>query len=117
MSGVMPRATRKRICGCTSPTCDARSKRTRYGRASSSPSRGWDTVLKLPERGAGAVIGWTTWLGLAGIATGIMVVFRSSLDPVHIALVYLLLVLGASAQCGRSLGLSLALLTFLSFNF
>jgi two-component system sensor histidine kinase KdpD len=46
-----------------------------------------------------------------------MLRFRADLAPVHVALVYLLVVLGGSAQRGRTLGLALAFLTFLGFNF
>jgi two-component system sensor histidine kinase KdpD len=46
-----------------------------------------------------------------------MLPFRTSLDKAHVALVYLLLVLGASARSGRKLGLTLAVTAFFSLNF
>jgi two-component system sensor histidine kinase KdpD len=43
--------------------------------------------------------------------------FRFELDKAHMALVYLLVVLGASARNGRAVGLTIAFLCFLAFNF
>jgi len=62
----------------------------------------------------------TTWvLALAALlaATAGMLALRGHLDKAHIALVYLLVVLGGSAAGGRALGLTLAGLAFLEFNF
>jgi two-component system sensor histidine kinase KdpD len=42
---------------------------------------------------------------------------RSSLDRAHVALIYLLVVLGSSSSGGRALGLALAVAGFLCFNF
>ena len=57
------------------------------------------------------------WAGVLMLATTGMLVLRDSLGEVHIALVYLLVVLGGSTQGGRALGLSLAVAAFLAFNF
>jgi two-component system sensor histidine kinase KdpD len=46
-----------------------------------------------------------------------MLAVRGSLDKAHVALLYLLIVLGASAWGGRALGLSLSIAAFLAFNF
>jgi two-component system sensor histidine kinase KdpD len=46
-----------------------------------------------------------------------MLLVRSRLDKAHVALLFLLVVLGGSAAGGRALGLSLAVTAFLSFNF
>ncbi len=58
---------------------------------------------------------------LAGAAllavTALLWVGRDQLDKTHITLAYLLVVLGASAAGGRILGLSIAALAFLGFNF
>ncbi len=51
------------------------------------------------------------------LATALLLVLRARLDKAQVALVYLLVVLGASARGGRALGLVLAILTFLCFNF
>jgi len=48
--------------------------------------------------------------------TGFMVLFRGRLDKSHVALLYLLLVLGGSARGGRALGLTLAGISFLLFD-
>ena len=50
-------------------------------------------------------------------ATAGMYVIRASLDKAHITLVYLLIVLAASAAGGRALGLTVAALSFLCFDF
>lgn len=50
-------------------------------------------------------------------ATVLMLFVRERLDKVHVALIYLLIVLLGSAAGGRLLGLTLALSAFFSFNF
>jgi two-component system sensor histidine kinase KdpD len=50
-------------------------------------------------------------------ATVLMLVVRERLDKVHVALIYLLIVLLGSAAGGRILGLTLSFAAFLSFNF
>jgi two-component system, OmpR family, sensor histidine kinase KdpD len=57
------------------------------------------------------------WVLLATATTIVLWTFRASLDEAHFALAYLLLVLGASAREGRVVGLVLAVLCFLLFNF
>jgi two-component system sensor histidine kinase KdpD len=60
---------------------------------------------------------WVVWLtGLALVAAAMLLV-RAKLDEAHIALVFLLVVLGGSAAAGRTLGLTLAVVAFLSFNY
>lgn len=54
---------------------------------------------------------------MAALVTAALVPFRDRLDKVHIALVFLLVVLGGSVGGGRALGLTLALATFGAFNF
>jgi two-component system, OmpR family, sensor histidine kinase KdpD len=63
------------------------------------------------------VLQWTAWLGAVLVATFAMYLVRSSLDKVHVTLAFLLLVLGASAAGGRALGLTVAGLGFLCFDF
>ena len=53
---------------------------------------------------------------LIGATVGMYFV-RSSLDKAHFTLVYLLIVLAASAAGGRALGLTIAALSFLCFDF
>jgi two-component system sensor histidine kinase KdpD len=60
---------------------------------------------------------WVLWLlALAGAAATMMAV-RARLDEAHVALVFLLVVLGGSAAAGRALGVTLAVTAFLVFNF
>ncbi len=63
------------------------------------------------------VVRWTAWLGATLFATYAMYLVRASLDKVHVTLAFLLLVLGASAAGGRALGLTVAGLGFLCFDF
>ena len=60
---------------------------------------------------------WLVMLGVLVVATLAMYVVRASLDKAHVALVYLLIVLAASAVGGRALGLAIVTLAFLSFDF
>lgn len=67
---------------------------------------------------SGAVVTrWVTWLGFVVAATIGMYFVRGVLDKAHVTLVFLLVVLGASAAGGRALGLTVASLAFLSFDF
>jgi two-component system sensor histidine kinase KdpD len=71
-------------------------------------------------RAAPAGRSWATlvlWLGLIAVVTAALWLLRPALDKAHLAMAYLLLVLGASARHGRRLGLTLAVVGFLTFNF
>jgi two-component system sensor histidine kinase KdpD len=59
---------------------------------------------------------WALWLGLLALTTVGLVAFRTRLDKSHIALLYLLLVLGGSVGGGRALGFTIAALAFFLFN-
>jgi two-component system sensor histidine kinase KdpD len=60
---------------------------------------------------------WLLWAAaLAGVTAGMLAV-RSSLDTAHVALAYLLVVLGASSRGGRTVGLPIAVVSFFCFNF
>ena len=61
-------------------------------------------------------LGWLGWIALFGGVTLLMLALRDRLDKAHIALAYLLVVLGASARRGRALGLLLSVLSFAAFN-
>jgi two-component system sensor histidine kinase KdpD len=63
------------------------------------------------------VLRWAITLLVLAAATVSMYLVRSSLDKAHVALVYLLVVLAASAAGGRALGLVVAGLAFLCFDF
>jgi two-component system sensor histidine kinase KdpD len=51
------------------------------------------------------------------VATLVMLAFRTRLDKAHVALVYLLVVLGGSAAEGRRVGFALGIAAFVCFNF
>jgi two-component system, OmpR family, sensor histidine kinase KdpD len=57
------------------------------------------------------------WWSVFVASTLILQAFRSQLDKAHVALVLLLVVLGASAAGGRKLGLSLVLASFFVFHY
>ena len=63
------------------------------------------------------VVRWIVWLAILGAVTMLMFVLRPQLEKAHIALGFLIVVLGGSAAAGRLLGVALALLAFFLFNF
>lgn len=73
-------------------------------------------MTRATRRFRAASRGWP-WVALVAVATLGLWGLRDELDKAHMALVYLLIVLGGSASAGRTLGLSLAVLAFLCFNF
>jgi two-component system sensor histidine kinase KdpD len=60
---------------------------------------------------------WLAWLGVLTVVTVVLVLLRPRLDKAHVALGFLIVVLGGSAAGGRALGVGLALLAFFLFNF
>jgi len=60
---------------------------------------------------------WVAWFGVLALVTVGMLAIRTHLEKAHMALVFLLVVLGASGAGGRLLGLSIAAAAFVSFNF
>ena len=62
----------------------------------------------------GRVATWCIWLGLIVAATWAMMQARDVIDQVHVILVYLLLVLGASTSGERLLAITLSVLGFMS---
>ncbi len=60
---------------------------------------------------------WVLWFAALVTLTVAMVAARSFLDKAHVALLYLLVVLGASSAGGRTLGFSVSAAGFLLFNF
>jgi two-component system sensor histidine kinase KdpD len=67
--------------------------------------------------GEGRIGEWILWSAVALATTGVLFAFREEIGGAHVALAYLLVVLGASARGGRRLGFVLAMLCFLAFNF
>ncbi len=60
---------------------------------------------------------WAVWLGVIGVVTALMVVARAEIAQPHVVLVYLLVVLFASASAGRALGITLACLGFILIDY
>jgi two-component system sensor histidine kinase KdpD len=60
---------------------------------------------------------WLMWFGVLIVIGAIMLVFRARLDKAHVALIFLLVVLGGSSGGGRALGIALALGAFVAFNY
>jgi two-component system sensor histidine kinase KdpD len=59
---------------------------------------------------------WLLWFAALALAAMALLAFRAQLNEAHIALVFLLVVLGGSAAGGRLLGVTLALSAFLVFD-
>lgn len=57
--------------------------------------------------------GW--WLAFVGVCI-LLLAFRERLDKAHVVLVFLLVILGASAAGGRALGAALSVAAFLTFD-
>ena len=64
-----------------------------------------------------AVGDWTIWLSALGLVTAALVPFRDAIGEAPVAILYLLLVLGASARRGLALGITVAGSAFLALNF
>jgi two-component system sensor histidine kinase KdpD len=60
---------------------------------------------------------WVAWFGLLAVVTAILISIRPHLNGTYVALAYLLVVQGGSARRGRPLGLALAAVAFLSFDY
>jgi two-component system sensor histidine kinase KdpD len=71
--------------------------------------------VTLPARRT--LIVWAAWLGIIGVVTALLVQSRGAIDQPHVVLVYLLVVLFASASAGRALGITLACLGFLLIDY
>src|SRR3982750_2448505 len=59
---------------------------------------------------------WLAWFVVLGVVTTGLIAIRSRINEAHVALAYLLIVQGASARRGRSLGISLAVAAFVCFD-
>ena len=60
---------------------------------------------------------WVGWLAVVAIATLVMVTMRGRIDQPHVVLIYLLIILFASASAGRVLGFTLACLGFVLIDY
>jgi two-component system sensor histidine kinase KdpD len=63
-----------------------------------------------------SAIAWALWLVSLAVATALLLVVRPHLNEAHVALAYLVIVLGAGAWSGRAIGLTLAALAFICFD-
>ena len=63
------------------------------------------------------VVRWIAWLGVLTLITVVMFMLRPQLDKAHVALGFLIVVLGGSAAGGRALGVALAVVSFILFNY
>jgi K+-sensing histidine kinase KdpD len=61
-------------------------------------------------------LAWGGWLLVLALGTAVMLSARARLGQAHVALTYLLVVLGASARGGRALGLTSAVAAFVLFD-
>ncbi|MEO5815545.1 MAG: ATP-binding protein [Gemmatimonadaceae bacterium] len=59
---------------------------------------------------------WLVWFGVLAATASLLLVMRGRLDKAHFALAFLIVVLAGSAAEGRALGLSLAAVAFVVFN-
>ncbi len=60
---------------------------------------------------------WIGWLAIVAVVTAVMVTVRGRIDQPHVVLVYLLVILFASASSGRALGFTLACLGFFLIDY
>jgi two-component system, OmpR family, sensor histidine kinase KdpD len=63
------------------------------------------------------IVTWLGWVSIMAIATIVMFQVRATIDQVHVVLIYLLIVLGASATSGRVLAISLACSGYLLIDY
>jgi len=59
---------------------------------------------------------WLVWFGVLAAMASVLILVRGRLDKAHFALAFLLVVLAGSAAEGRALGVSLAGVAFVVFN-
>src|SRR5690242_6163273 len=60
---------------------------------------------------------WLLWFALLATATVAMYSVRGRIDQAHVVLLYLLIVLGASASSSRALGFTLAVVSFVLIDY
>ena len=63
-----------------------------------------------------AVTMWAAWLLVFVAVTLLLLAFRGRLDKAHVVLVYLMVILGASAAGGRAIGVVLSFAAFVTFD-
>lgn len=63
-----------------------------------------------------AVTMWAAWVLVFVAVTLLLLAFRARLDKAHVVLVYLMVILGASAAGGRAIGVVLSFAAFVTFD-
>jgi len=63
------------------------------------------------------ILTWAFWITAMAVVTVLLMQARGSIDQVHVVLVYLLVVLGASASGGRALGVMIACFGYLLIDY
>jgi two-component system sensor histidine kinase KdpD len=81
-----------------------------------SQSSALASVKASAARRRGALV-WAVWLLVTAVATLLMIQVRGTFDQLHVVLVYLLIVLGASASGGRATGITFACLGFVLIDY
>lgn len=79
-------------------------------------SRSGAAAADVPPPRPAQGLGLLTWIAALGGATLVMLPFRDRLNEAHVALVYLLIVLGSSAYAGRAFGVTVAVVAFFLFD-
>src|SRR5205085_9445061 len=74
-------------------------------------------VDAMPLHHARPAIAWLLWIVVIAAATIGMFSVRGHIDQAHVVLLYLLIVLGASASTGRALGFTLAVVAFVLIDY
>src|SRR5688500_10711205 len=126
-------AMRSNTCACTSRICAESWSAIPSVQGASSRNQAWatdssrhDEPVTRPIRlspppsdaeSTGGHLEWGAWLVALALVTGGLTLVRGTLGAAHVVLTYLLVVLGASARGGRTLGLTIAVAAFGCFNF
>ena len=89
--------------------------------ASGSRARRWldrmPDAVSLSLHGGQSIGAWILWFILLAAATLAMYSVRGRIEQAHVVLLYLLIVLGASASSSRKLGFTLAIVSFVLIDY
>ena len=73
--------------------------------------------LDIPLTQTRTRVAWVFWVAVLAVGTVGMYMVQARIDQAHVVLLYLLIVLGASASGGRGLGLTLAVVAFILIDY
>ncbi|HZI43280.1 MAG TPA: ATP-binding protein [Gemmatimonadaceae bacterium] len=79
--------------------------------------RGLPSLDGIPLHYRRPTFAWLLWIAITVAATLAMFSVRGHIDQAHVVLLYLLIVLGASASSGRALGFTLAFVAFILIDY